>query len=72
MQDLYQGFNSHCQCDCSYSHLTVGHFSVNGKLADIVGLLNPTSLSRIWGMAKFPGGMRQQQDYGLRLVQTKL
>ena len=23
MQDLHQGFNSHCQCNYSYSHLTV-------------------------------------------------
>ena len=56
MQDLHQGFNSHCQCDCSYSHLTVGYFSVNGKLADSVGFLNPANLRRMWGAAKFCGG----------------
>ena len=57
LQDLHQGFSSHCQSDCSYSrHLTVGYFSVNGKLADIIGLLNPANLSQMWGMAKFCGG----------------
>ena len=57
MQDLHQGFSSHCQSDCSYSrHLTVGYFSINGKLADVIGLLNPANLRQMLGMAKFCGG----------------
>jgi len=57
MQDLHHGFSSFCQSDCSYSrHLTVGYFSINGKLADVIGLLNPANLRQMWGMAKFCGG----------------
>ena len=56
MQDLHQSFNSHCQCDGSYSHLTVGYLSANGKLTDMVGFLSPANLRRMWGTAKFCGG----------------
>ena len=57
MQDLHHGFSSFCQSDCSYSrHLTVGYVSINGKLTDIIGLLNPASLRQMWGMTKFCGG----------------
>jgi hypothetical protein len=57
MQDLHHGVSSFCQFDCSYSRrLTVGYFSINGNLMDIIGLLNPASLRQMWGMAKFCGG----------------
>ena len=56
MQDLYQGFNSHSQCDYRYSHLMVGYFSANNKLVEMDGFLNTANLSRMWGLAKFCGG----------------
>jgi len=56
MQNLYQGFNSHGQCDYSYSHLTVGYFNINKKLTELDRFLNPANLTRMWGLAKFCGG----------------